>query len=289
MSRGIGCDWPTIMTALQAWVVRASGLADANVVWMMGKGQRPVAPFISMNITDISSIAHDYTKTADNPLAFADVPVSLVDPALDQLTAAAHGLSTGDGPVHLPTTGVLGGNIPAGDVWLIRVDADHVALADTFLHALSGTRINITTAGTGSLAIRATADSLRVGQELKRTAKGIREVTLELQCFAPEGSDITAITLLADVVESIPLNVQPLTEAGIGVTDIGTTFNGGGVKFVEGKRGSIVEPRAVCEVTLYLATELHDYLGVIDSVQITAKIKNSAGTALADIPITAST
>lgn len=74
------------------------------------------------------------------------------DSGTDQLAITAHGLLTGDGPA---TPRNVGGALPAGltalvDVWIIRVDADHVKLATSSANALAGTAIDLTTNGTGT-------------------------------------------------------------------------------------------------------------------------------------------
>jgi hypothetical protein len=79
-----------------------------------------------------------------------------VDTATDQLTIVGHGLNTGDGfnAIYSPDGGAIPtGLAPVTDYWAIRVDADHVKLADSSANALAGTAIDITSAGSGTLQL----------------------------------------------------------------------------------------------------------------------------------------
>lgn len=78
----------------------------------------------------------------------------------DLLTAVAHGLQTGDGPIRL-----TGGSLPAGlaaatDYYVIRVSADTFSLATSRANALAGTAIDITVDGTGTLVDTASTKRL---------------------------------------------------------------------------------------------------------------------------------
>ena len=67
------------------------------------------------------------------------------------LLLAAHGLSTGDGPFTLTTTGVLPtGLATATDYYAIVVDTDHILLAASRADALASTEIVLTDTGTGT-------------------------------------------------------------------------------------------------------------------------------------------
>jgi fluoride ion exporter CrcB/FEX len=84
--------------------------------------------------------------------------------ATDTLTAVAHGLQTGDGPVQVANTG---GGLPAGlaaatNYWVIRLTADTFKLATSFANAIAGTPINITTDGTGTQTLSDTVATKRV-------------------------------------------------------------------------------------------------------------------------------
>ncbi|WP_342237167.1 hypothetical protein [Inquilinus sp. OTU3971] len=73
------------------------------------------------------------------------------DPATDQVTAAGHGMATGEGPFYLTSTGALPTGLAANTrYWAIRVGADVLKLAASKADALAGTAIDITAAGSGT-------------------------------------------------------------------------------------------------------------------------------------------
>lgn len=78
--------------------------------------------------------------------------ITAVDFVTDQLTIAAHGQLTGNGPA---ATRNIGGALPAPlvrvtDYWIIRVDDNTVKLATSSANAMAGIAINLTTNGTGT-------------------------------------------------------------------------------------------------------------------------------------------
>lgn len=83
------------------------------------------------------------------PLVIADDVVEAVDTGDDTLQLTGHGYKTGDGPFDGDE--VIGpGIIPAGsDFWLIRVDADNVAVAATLADAYTDTRVPLSGTETG--------------------------------------------------------------------------------------------------------------------------------------------
>ncbi len=63
---------------------------------------------------------------------------------------AAHGLSTGDGVLTMTTTGALPVVLAlATPYYAIVIDPDHLNVADSYAHAMAGTPIVLTDAGTG--------------------------------------------------------------------------------------------------------------------------------------------
>lgn len=270
-------NWLSIMAALRTWIVAGSGLPDGSVIWKYGKVARPVAPFIELSIAELRQVSHDYNTTENNPLTFADTTVT-VDVAGNRLVATAHPWVTGDGPINV-TAGTTEPTPLAAltGYWLIVLDTGHVRLADSFVHAMQGTAITLTGAGVGTIKVVQTTDTVRAGQELVRTSHGIRECTLEMQCFAPEGSVFIAQATLTDVLSSLSLHADTLNNAGIGITDLGVAYSQGGVRLLEGKRGSILEPRALCEVTFYVTTSMSDFITFVETVQIAVRPNSDAG------------
>ncbi len=272
-------DWATVMTALQNWVVEGSSLPATAVIWKYGKVARPPnsAPFVELSITDMRQVAHDYTTTQDNPFTFTDLPVT-VDVGGNRMTATAHPFSTGDGPFNVTAVTTEPAPVVAlTKYWTIKLDANHFRLATTFRNAMAGTPITFTTVGVGTIKVVETPESVQQGKELIRTSRGIRQCTMEMQCFAPEGSVYLAQATLTDVIASLSLHVDELIAAGIGISDLGVAYINGGVRLLEGHRGSILEPRAIAEVSFYLNTALSDFVTYIESALVAVKPNSDAG------------
>lgn len=105
------------------------------------------------------------------------------------------------------------------------------------------------------------APSPAPGEELRMRARGVRTATFEVQ-LVPDGGVEAMRRAALDLVASVPLNVFTLDEAGIAIQNIGP------VVIVQGERGTIMEPRAVVEFTLGLASELEARTTYIERVQI---------------------
>lgn len=282
-------DLPTQMLAIRDWVWRSAGLDEKKVFWYYDGGDRPKAPFIELSIESIGQVAHDWTITEDNPLVFSDVTVT-ADHATSQLHGVDHGLLTGDGAIRLTTTGV----IPTGlavdkDYWLIKIDADHVQVAETFFNAMGDpTRVPVTFSddGTGTLKIVQTTRSERVGEELKRTVQGFREVSIRMQCFALPGTVHEAVSRLADVITALPLHIDALDAAGLGISDLGAASPEGIIKSVEGRRGLILEPRAIVDITAYVTATASDFINYIQRIKLTIDAQQPDGSTIASVPVT---
>jgi len=267
------------MSAIRAWVVGGSGLPDTSVYWKYGKVARQSAPFVELSVIDMEQPAHDYVDKTFNYYTFNPITVTIDVPG-NRFTAVAHGMLTGDGPVRLNSTGTAPTPFATGkDYWIIKLDADHFRLADTFLHAMASTPLVLTGAGTGTITVSGT-QTLRVGQEIQRTAKGIRVCTLEMQCFAPEGSTYQAMQILTDVQGSLALYTQPLNIAGVGMSDVGVATTTSSVKILEGRRGSILEPRAICNMSFFVDSAMSDFTTFIQTVSVAITPQNVDGSAL---------
>lgn len=274
--------WTSIMSAIRAWVVGSSGLPNTSVIWKYGKLARPVEPFIELSIIDIGQPAHDYIDRRYNIFTFPAITVT-PDVAGTRFTAVAHGMLTGDGPVRVTATGTAPTPfVVATDYWIVKLDADHFRLASTFVNAMASTAITLTGAGTGTIQVVGNL-TLRAGQEIQRTARGIRECTLEMQCFGQEGMVHQATQILSDVTAGLSLYTQPLNIAGVGMSDVGVATLTSGVKLLEGRRGGILEPRAISEMTFYTNSAISDYSTFIQTVQVAIKPLNVDGSALPDI------
>jgi hypothetical protein len=101
------------------------------------------------------------------------------------------------------------------------------------------------------------------GQEIRRRAHGQRVVQLRIQCFGQEGSNLDALSTLTDAIAAIPFAVDDLDAAGAGVGDIGR------IQLLEGKRGSILEPRAVIQLQLHVSSEVERFETFVERVEVT--------------------
>lgn len=270
--------WVQIQKAIKDWVIAGSGLDADHVIWEKLKGPRPSTPYIELAVSTVTSPSHDWITKAANPLTFTDKSISEVDTVNDTITSVDHGLVTGDGPVRITEAA---GPLPAPlqddvDYWLIAVDEDTLQVAATF-DATGGndpnnvnpiTPINLTTTGGGTIGW--TPDTVRAGKELKRTASGVRVATLQLEVFAPEGSGLMAVAIAHDTIASLPLHVDELDAAGVGMSDVGVTEVEGGIRAIDGRLGGIDEPRAQVELAVFLSSELVGTIGRVDRVRTRA-------------------
>ncbi len=103
-------------------------------------------------------------STTKRPLVVADDVIEAVDiGAAETLTLTAHGLVTGDGPVQFTTTGALPGGIAAAtDYWVIWVSANLISLATSLANALAGTKVDLTSVGSGVNTLVDTASTQRL-------------------------------------------------------------------------------------------------------------------------------
>ncbi len=80
----------------------------------------------------------------------------------DTLQLTAHGLSTGDGPIHVLTTGTVPGGLALlTNYYAINAGANLVKLAESLADALAGTAVDITSAGTGTHSITSVSATIR--------------------------------------------------------------------------------------------------------------------------------
>jgi len=91
----------------------------------------------------------------------------------EKLTAAAHGLLTGDGPFRISSdTALPTGLSAATDYWIIKFDANVFYLATSLQLALTGTNVTFTTDGTGVHTISDKAETKRVSAFIAAAATG---------------------------------------------------------------------------------------------------------------------
>jgi hypothetical protein len=287
-------ELPTMSAAIAKWVRNGSGLDENHVFWSYEKKPRPTAPYIEMTLQQVRGIGHDWVTSATNQLEFDPLVVSTVTPAADTLTIAAHGLANGDGPVRL-----LGAALPAPlaqgvDYWVVFVDVNTIKLATSYVRTGGQmplgagnpvTPIDLTTAGSGSIQVVATVDTVPAGREIARTAQGFREITVHLECIALDGKGYDAVRLMSNVVAAIQLNLYDLDQAGVGVSDLGSAFSQGGVQHLEGRRGGLLEPRAMFDFVFYAASNLTGFETIIETIDASIVLDSDGGTPLPAIPV----
>lgn len=110
-----------------------------------------------------SYAAADGTLTnKSRPLQFTDLTVSAVSTSDNTLTSSSHGLEDLDGPVQVSSTGTLPTGLSAStDYYVIRDSDDAIKLASSLANAIAETAIDITGAGSGTIKIVDTDDTIR--------------------------------------------------------------------------------------------------------------------------------
>ncbi len=136
----------------------------------------------------------------------------------DVCTKVAHTTETGDGPVRLTTTTTLPAPLAlATDYWIIKIDADTFYLATTLANAYAGTRVDITTTGTGTHTVDITTSTKR-GIDGHFTYQATQA---ETNHSAPETSVIIDGTLYE---RSIGWGAYTTVEMSTEAADIGSTI-----------------------------------------------------------------
>ena len=115
------------------------------------------------------------------------------------------------------------------------------------------------------------ADTPEAGAELDFKARGIRRMNVRLRCFGGTASGAgSARASLEKVVAKFPLPTYRaiVANAGIGVASFSRVQNISGVL-----NSSIIEPRAMLDITCYLASEVSEPGTYIENVSIDACIE----------------
>lgn len=275
-----GIDWDVVGNAMHAWVVALTQLNAQKVVFGQQDAPRPEAPAIIMRISNITETGRPWLDVEKNPFVVPDKVITAIDPALDVFTAAAHTLRTGDGPFLIESTGVyptaVGVDLAAEKVWIIRLTDDTFKLTTSYvatggqqpLGALNpSTPIDITGAGTGTIKLVDTPDTLRAGEELIALSRGYLRVTLELRAHSAVGvGNEMAVALLQRVRsrQQLPSMRKILQDANIGYVDADR------VRAIMGTRDAVLfEPRAYLDVHLDIPFQDSEPLTIIERVRAT--------------------
>lgn len=262
--------WDAVENAVHdLWFVVASGLATDHVVWYGQNAGRPTDPFIQLKWGAVERVGIDAVYATNNPLVLT--PIAYTASSGQPLSAPAHGLLLGDGPVQV--TGTIPAPLAADtSYYAVPVDADHLNLASSFINARNGVFLAIT--GSGSGTITTIAQTVRAGQEILRSAGGPRRVILDVQCFGTSGIGSDGADQILDAcVTYQPLIAGSLNGAGLSVLKMGRIQSTDGIIDT-----SVFEPRALLEVTIQLSAlvQLPD--------TIIAEVAGTGGSGGASIP-----
>lgn len=103
------------------------------------------------------------------------------------------------------------------------------------------------------------------GEEILNIARGYRELTISIQCFAASSTGSSSARAILENVRSratLPTIRQALADAGVGLAPIGPVIA------IDGVLGSArFEPRATLEVRAFLASEVSEVGTYIEIVQ----------------------
>lgn len=269
-----GVDWDVVQAAMYAWTVAGSGLASGRVVWGQQDAPRPQGPAIVMRISNIAELGQPWLDWANNPLVFEGLTTATVDAAANTFAIVAHALLTGDGPVRVASSGVLPSPLLEDtDYWVIRVSDDSLSLASSFANAMSGQpatptpiAIDILDAGSGTITLSATAETLRAGEELLAYARGFLRVTLELTCHTAASVGFDMATSILQRVRSrrlLPSQQERLANVNISCTDIDR------VRAILGIRDALLfEPRSTVDCHFSVTIEDSEGVGIISHAEI---------------------
>jgi hypothetical protein len=260
-------EFATVQAALALWARTGSGLATGKVFWTAGK-PLPEAPYLVLSMPTVSPVMRDWTEDERKPLVLADDTIEEADTG-GELTLTAHAYLTGDGPVRFTTTGALPAPLEIDtDYWLVKTGANTVRVADTFRHAIATvpTTITLTDEGAGTNKIVDTVLTVRAGQEMTTTAKGLRRLSLTLQCFATDATGLghARAYLHALVARAALPSMSAILDAAnlalLEFSDITT------MDLIE--QTTVFRPRAVVTADFYTTSEISEDGTIIETVEV---------------------
>ncbi len=219
-------DQDTLEAAVHAWVVACSGLTEQQIQWTgQPKAARPPEPAIMLKWYVSDNIGVPWVDSEDNPLVLTTKTITGV--AGNVLTCAAHGLLSGDGPVRLSSTLLVPAPLAEDtDYWVIRLTDSTFSLAATYTHTGGNvvgnpiTPITLTDAGTGTITLNSTVDTVRAGEEINYLARGQVRVGLQLFCHTSTAVSMgAAMAVLRKVAQRayLPSCQEILAEVNIGL------------------------------------------------------------------------
>lgn len=248
------------LAAITTWITTTSGIAADRVRWADQDVTRPAGAgaWISLRMIADTSNGRGWLTSAYNGITF-DGAIAGVDAGGDTVTLSAHGLQTGDGPVRLTTTGTPPGGLATGvSYWVIRVDADRVRLASSFLAAVeTPAPIDVTSTGTGAHRIVHYVPSsggmptVRAGAEIAISTHGTRTGTLSIQCYGGAAVGVGSPRAILEAVKE--RSILPSVSRALRAGDIGIGWLGDVRDLTAAFSTKALEPRAVLEARIHTA------------------------------------
>lgn len=240
-------SWVQVENGIHAWFVIGSGLAPTSIIWYGQGGPRPADPFIQLKWGGIERVGIDGVSAGPNPLVLT--PIAFTATASNPISAPAHGLALGDGPIQLSGTAPAP-LVASTNYYAVPTDANHLNLATSFINARNNVFVTLT--GSGSGTIFSTASTVRAGQEILRTAGGPRRAILDITCFGTSGIGTNgADQILEGCICGQPLVASLLNAAGLAVLKFGRVQSTDGIIDT-----TVFEPRAILDVTLMLSSQV---------------------------------
>jgi hypothetical protein len=174
------------------------------------------------------------------------------DNTTDYLAATSHGLSTGDGPFYLKTTGTLPTVLSSSTkYWAIKIDANTIQLATSKANALANTAVNFSSNGSGTHTI--------AKGEYIRIPAGVAKVSLMAGC------DFEALATAGSVFVAIHKNQADLS---YGIT--GDVWRSGTTGFNDNANNCATVAIPVSEDDLF-SVRLHASMSGQDTIQNTRR------------------
>lgn len=265
-----GHDWNSLFDYLHAYVVAGTDVAADQVRWADQDAPRASEPGIILRLSVFDDLGMPWVDHKVNYITFADITVTAVDATANTLTKVAHGRLTGDGPVQMVGTDLPLNLVEARNYWIIKVDADKVKLALTFVDAMNGVAVDLGDVGSGTIQIIDTDRTLRAGQEIQYMARSTVRATLALECWTYEGVGANMATAVLNRLRArsaLPSQRQRLYDLNVGLSGFDRIFA------LMGTRDAFLyEPRASLNMQLTLPSEVTEYGDIIERVRITNEL-----------------
>lgn len=170
---GRAANKPTQQYTIGESAVRNSDTTSYQIN-VIGQGVTPTTAIYNSDSTATAQEIHNGLVTALNAVTganyvaalaplptFTAIPFTVLSQPAGTLTATGHGLNTGDGPIQLTTSGTLPTGLAVStNYYVIRIDANTIALATSLANALAGTAIVLSSNGTGTNDVTHVAGTL---------------------------------------------------------------------------------------------------------------------------------